>query len=201
MNKSIAGIAVMTAICAASGGGLAALKDVTAPLIEQQVLTYVQEPTLTSLFPSAENDLLADRKKFIVPDAANPEKNNEVTVFPIQKNGNLTAVALENFGTGYGGALGIMVGIDVKSDTVIAILPTVMKETPGIGTRIVGQRFLKQFKGLDASNATAAALKSGGGQIDAISGATVSSGAVSVAVQAALKQYAALKNEILQTWQ
>ncbi len=196
MKKNLAGVAVMTAICAVSGGGLAALKDVTAPRIEQQVLTYVQAPTLKVLFPSAENDLLADRKTFSLPDPQNPDKSDNVMVFPVMRDGKLAAVALENFAPGYGGEVGMMVAVDVNSDSIIAVRVTAMKETPGIGARIAEGRFLRQFAG-----ASDAALKSAGGRIDALSGATVSSTAAVNAVQAALQQYAALKDEIRKTWQ
>lgn len=196
MNSNVTGVIVMTVICAAAGGGLAVLKDATAPRIEQQVLTYVQAPTLQQLFPDAENDYLADRKKFTLPDLVDPSKQVEVSVFPIYRGGVFSAVAIENFGTGYGGALGMMVAVDVKTDSILTISPTTMKETPGIGTRILEPSFLRQFEGQGD-----VALKSAGGQIDALSGATVSSGAATAAVSAAMQQYAALKDEIKSAWQ
>lgn len=199
MNSNVASVLVMTAICAATGGGLAVLKDSTAPRIEQQVLTYVQAPTLQQLFPAAENDYLADRRKFELPDPANPAKPLEVSIFPVFKDGKLWAVALENFAPGYGGPVGMMVAVNVATDTILTVSPTTMKETPGIGSRILDAKFLRQFNG--PADPARTALKSGGGQIDALSGATVSSGAASGAVTAAMQQYAALKDEILKAWQ
>ncbi len=191
MREIIKMIVVLSTICSLSGFCLSYLKQLTAPAIEEQVLTYVQGPAIRQVFADSENDPLADRKKFI-----NPATGKEINVFPSIKGGKLVAVAIEDFGGGFGGDIGVIVGFNVKDDTLAGIGVTTMKETPGLGTRVTETSFTKQFRKQPMS----VDLKSKGGQIDALSGATISSGGVVAAVQNAAKVYQALKSETVSTW-
>lgn len=183
-------LVVLSTICGIAGFALSYLKMVTAGPIEEQVLTYVQGPALQRVFTDVDNSPVAERKKFTLADG------RTITVFPARKNGKLVGVALENAGKGFGGDIGVMVGFNPVNDTLVGIGITTMKETPGIGTVITEPRFTGQFpgKGLDAVG-----LKPQGG-IDALSGATVSSGGAVTAVANAAKAYVELKPEILKVW-
>lgn len=183
-------IVVLSGICGLAGFALSYLKMVTAPRIEEQVLTYVQQPALLRVFHDADNTPVAERRTFTLPDG------RTVTVFPARKNGALTGVALESYGKGFGGDIGVMVGFDVRRDTLLGIGITTMKETPGLGTRIAEPAFAGQFAG----KPTPVALSSQGGNIDAVSGATISSTGAVAAVDEAAEIYAALKNDILKAW-
>ncbi len=101
------------------------------------------------------------------------------------KDGKLFGVAIEGFGQGFGGDIGVMVGFNVNDDSLINIDITTHKETPGLGSRVSEDSFKKQFEG---------------GEIDAISGATVSSNGAVLAINDAGNQYKALKKEIINTW-
>ena len=173
-------IVVLSSICGLSGFALSYLKISTAPRIEEQVLTYVQGPAILKVFADIDNSPIAERKTFTLDGA-------KVTVFPGKKDGKLVAVALEHFGKGFGGDVGVMVGYGI----------TTMKETPGLGTRVADPAFTGQFTGKPAD----ARLKSQGGDIDAVSGATISSTGVVTALGNAAKVYAALKPEIVKAWQ
>lgn len=192
MREIIKMIVVLSSICAISGFSLSFLKDMTAPTIEVQLLTFVQGPALKQVVSDYDNDPLKDRKKF-----TNPVTGKELNVFPFMKDGKLQAVALEDFGGGYGDDIGVMVGFNVENDTLTGIGITTMKETPGLGTRISEPDFRKQFVGKPLG----IALKSKGGSIDAISGATISSTGTVVAVQNAGEVYKGLKPELLKVWQ
>lgn len=183
-------IVVLSFICGIAGFALSYLKMITAPIIEEQVLTYVQGPAIQRVFTNIDNSPVAERKKFALPDG------KEVTVFPARKGGKLVGVALENFGKGFGGDVGVIVGIDPARDALVGIGITTMKETPGIGTLVAEPSFTGQFQGKGLS----ISLKSQGGVIDAISGATVSSGGAVTAVANATKVYTQLKPEILKAW-
>ncbi len=183
-------LVVLSAICGIAGFALSYLKMITAEPIEVQVLTYVQKPVLDRVFVGAENDYVADRKTFTLKDGRN------VMVFPALQGGKLVSVALEDSGKGFGGSIGVMVGFNPSNDTLVGIGVTTMKETPGIGDVILTPRFTDQFAGKPKD----VALKSQGGQIDAISGATVSSGGSVTAIANAAKVYAELKEQILKTW-
>lgn len=182
-------VIVLTVICAVSGAALAGLKIVTAPQIESQLLANVQGPALVQMFPGASNDPLAERKKFSLPDGG------EVTAFPIYENNRLVSIALEGTGTGYGGDLGTMVAFNLDNGTVRRIGITIFKETPGIGTKVMTNRFLRQFDGRDN-----VALRNEGGEIDGVSGATFSSKGVVLGVQQAIAIYGVLREELARAW-
>lgn len=183
-------IVVLSVLCAVSGFALSYLKQVTAKPIEEQVLTYVQGPALSQVFPDVDNSPIAERKLISLPDG------RAIMVFPAKKNNELIGVAMENFAPGYGGDVGIMVGFDIQRDTLSGIGVTTMKETPGMGTRILEPAFSDQF----ANTELPVALSSQGGRIDAVSGATVSSVAAVEAVGKAVADYQALKADILTLW-
>ncbi len=183
-------LVVLSGICAISGFALSYLKMITAIPIEEQVLTYVQAPALARVFTNVDNSPVTDRKKFTLKDG------RSIMVFPAHKSGKLIGVALENSGQGFGGDINVMVGFNTSNDTLVGIGVTTMKETPGIGDVILQPRFTDQFTGKDMN----VAMKSQGGSIDAISGATVSSNGTVAAVANAAKDYAELKEQILKTW-
>ena len=82
---------------------------------------------------------------------------------------------------GFGGEIEMMVGIDTDG-TVVGIRILEMSETPGLGTKVDGE-YLNGYTGLSGSLTL-------GRDIDAVSGATVSSKAVLAGVNAALDAYA-----------
>ena len=173
-------IVVLSALCGLSGFALSYLKMVTAPVIEEQVLTYVQGPAIAGVFSDIDNQPIADRKAF-------ETEKGRVLVFPAMRDGKLVGVALEAKGKGYGGDVGVMVGFNVANDTLAGIGTTTLKETPGLGMRIAEPGFTGQFRGIAAP----VGLKSQGGSIDGISGATISSSGAVTAVNLAAEAYKA----------
>jgi electron transport complex protein RnfG len=81
-------------------------------------------------------------------------------------------------GRGYGGKIGILVGVEVDR-AVRGIRIISHQETPGLGAKITSLDFLDQFAGLSPD---ALALRRDGGTVDAITGATISSRAVAEGV-------------------
>jgi electron transport complex protein RnfG len=115
-------IVVLSALCGLSGFALSYLKMVTAPVIEEQVLTYVQGPAIAGVFTDIDNQPIADRKAF-------ETEKGRVLVFPAMRDGKLVGVALEAKGKGYGGDVGVMVGFNVANDTLAGIGTTTLKES------------------------------------------------------------------------
>ena len=190
MRETLKMIMVLGTICAISGFSLSFLKETTAPIIAEQILINVQGPAVHQVYPAADNDPLAERKEFPLPDG------RTVTVFPYKKDGALVGVAMENTGPGYGGDIGVLVGFDLARDTLLGIGITASKETPGIGSAVAEPRFGKQFAG----KPLAVGLTSKGGNIDAISGATISSTGTVIAVQHAAADYKTLKSALTSAW-
>lgn len=101
--------------------------------------------------------------------------------------GNSLGVVITTQAKGYGGTIEVMTGI--RSDgSVAGVTVLSMSETPGLGARTKEDAFLSQFIGLNDPNL---AVTKDGGTIDAVSGATISSRAVTDAVSSAVSLSAA----------
>ena len=107
------------------------------------------------------------------------------------KSGALKGIAAEAASKGYADVVRILYGYDTKCQCIIGIGVVAMRETPGIGDRIITDRaFLKNFEALDVSvNAEMSGLanavktvkhgsKQNPWEVDAISGATITSKAI-----------------------
>ncbi|MFO8047507.1 MAG: RnfABCDGE type electron transport complex subunit G [Desulfosudaceae bacterium] len=168
MRELIKMVVVLTVLTAVSGGLLAGLRAKTQDRIEMQELQFVSGPVLEDLFGEADNNMIEDRFELTHQD-------EEVTVFPIKSDGEYQKVAFSAAGGGYGGDIGVMVGVDISNDTITGVRVTTHSETPGIGSRAKSnpELIMPKFEGLEAGRQFK--VKSAGGQIDAISGATVTS--------------------------
>lgn len=79
---------------------------------------------------------------------------------------------------GYGGTIRLMVGL-TPDRKVITYQALYASETPGLGAKLTDKDFVKQFPG---KGAAALAVKKDGGEIEAITGATITSRAVCNAI-------------------
>lgn len=188
MREMVRMVVVLSVICAASGLALSGLKAWTAPHIELAELTHVKGPALAGVFGETDNDPIAERTTVNLPG------DKALLVFPARRGGALAAVAFETFAGGYGGDIGVMVGFDPQGKRIEGIGITTHKETPGVGSRTTLPAFTEQFRGHPFGPV---ALKSRGGDIDAVSGATISSTAVSAAVDKAVRLFRDNRQAIL----
>ncbi|MBR4655328.1 MAG: RnfABCDGE type electron transport complex subunit G [Oscillospiraceae bacterium] len=92
--------------------------------------------------------------------------------------------------SGFGGEIDMAVGVD-KSGTVTGISIIDMSETSGLGANAGRESFRSQFSGRSGS----VALSKEGGEIDALTGATVTSSAVVRGVNAAISAAAEAQRE------
>ena len=118
---------------------------------------------------------------FTDADALEFLKTDEKTgsdIYVVYKSGEICGYCVNVDSAGFGGAINMMVGItperSVKSVKIISL-----SETPGVGSKTNSNSFLSQFEGKSGTLAV-------GNGIDAISGATVSSRAVTNGVNTAL---------------
>ena len=86
-----------------------------------------------------------------------------------------------------------MVGLD-NSGVISDIVVLEQKETPGLGTKMKEERFLRQYRGKDPSTFDIK-VKQDGGEIDALTGATISTRAFSEAVQKAVDVFESDKSK------
>jgi len=92
--------------------------------------------------------------------------------------------------SGFGGEIEMAVGVD-KSGAVTGVSIVSMSETSGLGANARRESFRSQYIGKSGG----VALKKQGGEIDALTGATVTSTAVTKGVNAALLAAAELMRE------
>ena len=91
--------------------------------------------------------------------------------------------------------MGVMIGINTKEDKILGVRVTTHSETPGVGARAQTELdFVSQFN--DQTLAESYKVKPDGGQVDALSGATMTSKAVSAALSDASTIYRRLKTQI-----
>ncbi len=158
-------------ITAISAGALAAVNDITKDAIAENKLAKTRR-ALTEVLPGAEDMTVIDNGSGIVkavyaPSAASAVQGWAVEVAP---------------GSGFGGEIRMMVGIDTDGK-VVGISIITHAETPGLGAVAAaktpaGEAFRDSFLG----DSGALALD----DIDALSGATITSKAVLDGVNAAL---------------
>lgn len=188
MREMIQMVVVLTALSFVSGGLLAYVKDGTKDKIEVQQLTFVKGPAIKAILKGATNDPIKDRFKLKDGDT---EQSFFVGVF----DGKPDTVAFESSGKGFGGDIGVMVGVKLEDSKIVGVGVTTHSETPGVGSRAkTDPAFVAQFPGLPIEEAFK--VKADGGQVDALSGATVTSRGVAAALTEAGKIYAKLKPEI-----
>jgi len=192
MREILKMIIVLALITGASGLLLAGVNEGTREARKKQVLKYLKGPAVTEVLAGCTNNPLDDVREM----ALGPEAGAEtIDVFPGYKDATLWAVALEDTGKGFGGDIGVIVGIDVVTQEVIGIGVTTHKETPGLGSRVTETGFRSGFEGIALNEQVA--VSADGGSIDAISGATISSRGVCVAVNKAVAFYLENREKIL----
>lgn len=170
MSPAAKMVVVLTAVGVISGGGLAKVYKRAAPLIEQQRLKRLKEAIFIVL-PQAEDYRV--------------EKRNGLVVYRgLDGEGNPVGIAFEVEGPGFQGKIKLMVGLDNRRERLLGIEILDSLETPGLGGEIVERGFKDQFQGLAVrpkityvKNRNPATPKKPG-EIDAITGATISSKAV-----------------------
>jgi electron transport complex protein RnfG len=188
MREMISMVVVLTVLSAFSGGLLATVRSNTQDRIENQVLKFEKAPAVKAILSEVSNDPMQDRFKLTDDD-------EEITFFVGKKEGTPESIAFETKGKGFEALIGLMVGIDLTTDSLIGVRVTTHSETPGVGSRAKDDpAFARQFSGKSLDKGFA--VKSDNGEIDAISGATITSKGVCIAATKAQALYNKLKPEI-----
>jgi len=170
MREILRLVIVLGLICGAAAAALTGVRVSLETRIERQSDFYVRGPALERLFNQPAAQLLGNKINF----AAN---GSVYSVFYTKSGDDITGLAIEAPGAGgYGGDIILMVAVDLLTDQMTGMEIIQHSETPGVGSRVENAGFRKQWSGLSASEPVK--LRSQGGKIDGISGATYSSKAV-----------------------
>lgn len=156
-------------------------------------LGYVYEFTKGPIEISKMNKKL-DAIKMVVPPFDNDPnadmyklptgEGDSLEIYPAKMNDKIIGYAVKTFSKkAFSGQIGLMAGFE-PDGTIINIKVLEQKETPGLGTKMADPAFKDQFNGKNPL-AFRLKVKKDGGQVDAITAATISSRAFCDAVQRA----------------
>ncbi len=186
-------VITLTIVAALAGAILAKVydgtKDAIAEAKRQEMLTAIK-----AVLPPFDNE--PDKDVVSITSGKDKNGNDLQTVFYLgKKEGILVGIAFKTSTMeGYSGFIEIMVGVD-SGGTISAIEILSHAETPGLGNKIVTPDFKNNFKGRNLEN-TKWLVKKDGGDIDQITGATISPRAVTKAVKSGLEFLKAHSGEV-----
>ena len=177
------------ATCVIVAGLLGLVNMVTAPNIAA-INKAKTETAMKAVVADAENSTFSDPMEITAEmEAAAASAGATVTeAYAVEAGGAAAGHALKIVASGSQGSIEMMVGVDAdKAVTGVSIVSN--SETSGIGSKVMeneptasGVGVLSQFVGKSAADGTLSV----GSNVDAISGATVSSKGVTTGVNAAL---------------
>jgi len=167
----------LTFISLGASACLAFVYELTKGPIELSVLNKKIE-AIKQVVPEFNNN--PDGEMFRLPTG----DGDSLDIYPAKLNGEVTGYAVNTYTkSGFSGYIGLMAGF--KPDgSIINIMVLSQKETPGLGTKMADPGFKDQFNGKNPSDFKLK-VKKDGGQVDAITAATISSRAFCDAIERA----------------
>ena len=169
-NDLLKPVVVLTVICAVVAAALAAVNNVTAPIIAKAAAEAAN---------AARYELLPEADGFEEIEVA----VDGVTSMHKATNGAGYVIAAQGNGFGGNGSVKLMIAYDNEGAILNCKVIDCAAETPGIGDKIVNEAwFMEQFIGKNGE------LKAGE-NVDTISGTTISSKAAISAMNAAYKAF------------
>ena len=154
------------------------VNQVTAPQIAKNN-EATRAAAMAEVIPDAEF-VEAEPSEVPAPDKETPAIQN---IYEAQKDGETVGYCMEVLPSGFGGTLTVVVGINTDG-TVAGAKVTSHAETPGLGAKAQSDpTWIVQFAGQAADGSLA--VTKDGGTINSITGATITSRAVTLAVNTA----------------
>ena len=125
------------------------------------------------------------------------EKDGLVYNMAYTADGQCVGAAVKTFtNKGFNGKVELMVGI-LADGTINKISVLSQNETPGLGANMENPKFKDQFNGKNPDNGYKLQVSKDGGDVDAITAATISSRAFTDAVKTACDGFKANKEELM----
>ena len=177
---------ILMVICAIVAALLGVVNGVTADKIKA-IQEQKLQASLEVVFPGAQFEKIPVTEELTALAASADAESGLEAIYSASTGG----YAVEVTPTGFGGAIDMIIGIDAEGN-VTGISVISHAETAGIGTKIAADKpnkngvgVLSQFIGRSAGEGNLFTVNSGSNQVDAISGATVTTKAVTRGVNAA----------------
>lgn len=189
--RQVVKLAVFLMVLAGAAGALLAVShDLTQPRIARQ-LTGEKRRALASVLPQASS--FVDRTAATAALRRRPEFADVREVWLGRVAGREVGRAYLIAPVGYGGPVETLVGTSRGRVTAVRVV-SASRETPGLGVLVKEDVFLRQFADQPAQTRFRAVARppAAGGEVQAVTGATISSRAVVRAANAALAFEAAM---------
>ena len=161
-------------------------------LVAAFLLAGVNKITKTKIADAEKNSII-QAMKVLFPEADEFKEISE-SVSEGLKDGENIGYCVNVSPKGYGGEIKILVGID-SEDKVTGIEVLSHSETPGLGAKSTSEEFKSQFKGKDTELSVVKSQTQNSGEIQAITGATVTSRAIADGVKEASSIIEEIKGE------
>ena len=200
-NSNIYTFVYMTVVVIIVAVLLAVVSQALAPKQQANILLDKQKQILGALKVDFSQAEPAEVYYTLVQDTL---KYGEQEVYVANLNGAIKYI-LPLSGKGLWGGIGGYLALDEDKNTIYGVNFNHESETPGLGAKIVEPEFRSQFEGKHIRNAegevvSVAVLKAGKHadgqeQVDAISGATITSSGVSTMLEVNLGEYAEFLNQ------
>ena len=170
-------VLVLFVICAGVTAILAAVNNVTAQPIAQQAQQKAEQARAVVL-PLADSYEQLELEYDGISDC-----------FVGKSGGKTVGYTFTASASGYGGLVEIMVGIDSQSEEISGVSILSQSESPGLGANAVKSEFTDQFKQPAKEIKVIKNAQPSDGEIEALTGATITSTAVTNAVNSAVEAY------------
>lgn len=179
-------LAIVTLVSSATLGFVYEITK--GPIAEAKLAKQIK--AISQVVPQYDNKPVDEMYKIPVSD----HPGDSLEVFPAKEGGKQIGLAVKSYSTkAYGGYLWVMVGMDMEGH-IIDTYVLEHKETPGLGSKMTEPDFKDQFKNKNPKEFTLKVAKDGG-DIDALTGATISSRAYADALQRAFDSVKQYENE------
>jgi len=198
MPETLKMLLVLTLISGAAALGLSAVSDATAPMIADNERLFTLR-SINKVLPEAEAPDPCEK----APPAFDNSPNEDavcvdgIKVYRARKGDAVVGVAVEAVGDkAYDGTILALVGLRVSDGMLTGIEVLRHKETPGLGALFATCEFQRQMVGKRPGDMKWSVRKDGG-DVDQLSGATISSRCLLNAIGKAQKLLTERKDAIL----
>ena len=188
MNKIVKNTLILTLITVIAGFLLGVVYEVTKTPISQAQETAKKEAWQAVFSDVKLGDFKAEDVDQKAADKAVKDMGVNATIDEVCTAGDAGYVITTTDKDGFGGNIQITVGIK-KDGTINGVSILSISETAGLGMKATEPSFYNQYVNKQADKFVVSKDGGDGEQIDALSGATITSRAVTGAVNAALGYY------------
>ncbi len=175
------------------------LKDLSKMVVTLLVISMISGLVLAVTYENVYPKILANNEAKLIGSlkVLFPESNdfkeiviNDNVYYKAVKDGKMLGMAGSFTNTGFNGDITFVVGVDTSGE-VAGVELLGHTETPGLGARIADESFISQFKGKMIDEAFLL-----GEDVDGITGATISSRAITDGIKNAANELASVLDKI-----